>query len=1200
MDSGKDQTYPSSNKVKHDDSKSRLSAANGSKYTHTQGERTRIMVTKNSFSFCSFIMKLSTLLIILIAAGICYLATLDPVEQQICIEEMRDRAMSMTQKSKTAWSSTSNLSFSFLSTPKHVRIGTSLLKNRDPAGAESMCKIAAENKPLDIKAWICLGEARLALHNGAWMSGLVEHQGRLVFEKLKLARENFEVAVNMNQGATSAEARLGLGLSLFLTATRKGANGRQTGGESSSQLLFDSILHLNAAASLTSPSLPLRGGKSADDKAMVHMAAKYNSAIANLALGDLSSPIRLLQEVTAFLKESEVDGLSVPQTNLVAIAVQKGNYKKAVTQLASLRDKCVLQLDGSSEEQEMKIYKLCAIINNNIGIAKEAIGDDYEKNYSACIATEKYLDVRSGFGSTNYGEATHVTNENEGAFVAIDSILSTHGKLLASTGHTRNNKGIQSVHDAVLALEESATLYPNQPSLWILLAKAKLRIGDRVGAIEAGTKALNAATTKDDVEAANGILNEAITQSVEETDSLTARIAHLDSGASDVEALHLEREILRLKLQLLQHSLLESADRFQISHVLLPNHKTIVHSSLPDSEKNIDELQSFEEQKMKTRAKNTAKGSDLFHDRESENLLEQLSIDDHKSADIKDEYNVMEQPFTHTEQETNLEYQDSTTHRDTKNEVSNDPFVTERRIDNAEVESDDNLGDNIESDKHIVEGSIERNEDRGQDPSVHGQRADGNEFHSDDIAQVAVAADREVTEKANGGNKDVIVENTSYNNIVKRASNEAEMESLDETNLDNKSVIESEKSEETWMHNEEHVKVPELYKPDPVEIEEVPDAAQSYMKMGDAYLQKDNFKLAAKQFLKVLKKAPNHIPAILGYASSLERFANPKQKGDVAIAYSNVTRSALIQENAGLAQASFRRAIIVCRDMDENRIHILQELASIAFTYDLAADINYELGMELVKLDTGDARLALKSANEYSKLGSEDGNGFHAKSTLLLGKIALDVENDPKKGLILLKKALTSLDLGDMIVEALLYSARSKVAVDDFEGAIQDLRDAVNSEFSKSDTSAEAHHFLAVIMKTQNMDTAAIEKHMEASLNMGKELTPEALEVLGQHHLAVIKSAHKAEWKSYQEAAETNQGRGGIMSGGGISGSSSFSSSTDKSSEDDKEIAADALSMLEQGAAIYDGSSVPMGEESDGDSIMSINSQNQSRARANI
>jgi hypothetical protein len=132
------------------------------------------------------------------------------------------------------------------------------------------------------------------------------------------------------------------------------------------------------------------------------------------------------------------------------------------------------------------------------------------------------------------------------------------------------------------------------------------------------------------------------------------------------------------------------------------------------------------------------------------------------------------------------------------------------------------------------------------------------------------------------------------------------------------------------------------------------------------------------------------------------------------------------------------------------------------------------------------------------------------------------------------------------------------------------------------------------------MDTAAIEKHMEAALNMGKELTPEALEVLGQHHLAVIKSAHKAEWKSYQEAAETNKGRGGIMSGGGISGSSSFSSSTTKSSEDGKEIAADALSMLEQGAAIYDGSSVPMGEESDGDSTLSINSQNQSRARANI
>ena len=1197
-----------------------------------------MLVAKKSFSFWSFVMKLSTLLIIMMAASICYLATLDAEEQQRCIQETRDRAIITVQKSKIAWSSASNLSVSFLTTSKHVRIGSSLLNNRDPAGAESMCKIAADNQPLDIKAWICLGEARLALHNGAWTSGLVEHQGRLVFDKLRLARENFELAVNMNQGATSAEARLGLGLSLFLTATRKGASGRQTGGESSSQLLFDSILHLNAAASLTSPSKPLGHGQSIDQRTMVHMAATYNSAIANLALGDFSSPITLFQEISASLGESEADCLPIPNTNLVAIAVQKGNYKKAVPLLESLHDKCVLALENSSEEQEMKIYKLCAIVNNNFGIANEAIGEDFERNYSASVAYEKYLDVRSGFGSTNYGEVTPITNQNEGAFIAIDSILSVHGDLLVSEGYTGNSKGSQSVHDAVFALEESATTYPNQPSLWILLAKAKLRTGDRVGAIEAGTKALNAATTKDDVEVANSLLDEALTQSVEETDSLTAHIAHLDSGTSDVEALHLEREILSLKLQLLQHSL-EAADGFHV----IPNHENIVNT-LTDNAQNIDDLQSFEQREIEAQARYTVKEDNTPHDMESESSFEQHNIEVDNSADAKDETNLVDQSFAHVK-ETVSEYRDSTGHREPQTEGNQDPLVVDRNVDHEEVESDDSVRDETKSDKAVIEDIIENNEDQNTDPSVDEQRADEEELQNDEIVEIAVGTDagviedsieikedqnqessvdeqrangeelqsnvivavetnREIVEDDEGRNENGIVEKTPQSNEVNRTLDESEGEIFDETSLhDNKNenaTTAGEAKEELLIKNEEYIKVPELYKPNPVEIEEVSDAAKSYMKMADAYLQKDNFKLASKQFLKVLKKAPNHIPAILGYASSLERFASPKQKGDVVTAYANVTSSALFQEKVGLAQATFRRAISVCRDMDGSRVPALQQLASIAFTYDLAADIYYELGIELAKVDTNDALLAFKTANEYSKLGSEDGNGFHSKSTLLLGKISLDIENDPKKGLILLKKALTSLDLEEMTVEALLYLARAKVAVDDFDGAIEDLRDAVDSEVSQSDASAEAHHFLAVIMKGQKMDTVEIEKHMEAALKMGKELTPEATEVLGEHHLAVIKSAHRAEWKSYQEAVETDQGRGGIMGGGGISSNSILSSSTDKNSEETKEIAADTLWMLEQGAATYDGSSVPKGEESDGDPSVSINSQNQSRTRANI
>ena len=1133
------------------------------------------------------------------AAGICYLAQLDAEEQQRCFQEMRDRAMLVTQKSKAALSSASNFQFSF-STSKHVRIGTALLKNHDPAGAESMCKIAAENHPSDIKAWVCLGEARLALHNGAWTSGLVEQQSRLVFDRLKLARDNFEMAVNMNQGATCAKARLGLGLSLFLSATRKGADasGRQSGGESSSQLLFDSILHLNAAASLTSPSMPLSRGESADERTMVHMAAKYNGAIANLALGDFSSPMAIMKEIDASLEEKGVNALSVTKTNIAAMTVQRGNYKKATPLLESLRDKCVLELEDSSEEQEIKINKLCAIIHNNLGVSSEASGFDYEASYIASVASEKYLHVRSGFGSVNHGEAIHDV-------VSMESILYAHEDLLVNAGYLENRMDSQSVQDAVLALEEAATKNPNQPRLWILLSKAKLRAGDRIGAIEAGTKALNAANTVEEIEAANSLLDEALTRTINvETDVLTTHIAHLERDAAerkrnDVEVLRLEREILNLKLQLLQHSL-ESADGFKFP--LVAPGREVVDAALIDSasvlnntsKQSIADDETVEELGDKVHDENIVEHDDISSGADDLSPVRDTisdNLEDQTSTDTQEEGSMGEQSTDDMKEVTNLESLDSSEPGYEQPTQSNQgTSVDERSADDEELQSDLNISEEIVvAEAEVIENTSDTDTDNDADISIFEKpKVDLSEEENVQVEET------EVSDKVDTAGSD-----TGVSISEEPEAEQSEQEDVQVDKTESTIVTEIEIDEELAIEEEidETIEVPELYTPIHAEIEAIPDAAQSYMKMADAYLQKENFKLASKQFLKVLKKAPHHIPAILGYASSLERFASPRQKEDVAIAYTNVTRSALIQGNENLAHASFRRAISVSRDMDGNRVGVLKQMADTAFTYDLAADIHYELGIEMVRLQSEDSLLALRTANEYSRLGSEDGNGFHPKSTLHLGKIALDLEQNPRKASILLQKALTS-DLAEMTTEALLYLARSKVALDDSAGAIQDLKNAVSIEIPQSESSAEAHYFLAIAMKEQNMDTADIEHHMEIALNMGKELTPEANEILGEHNMAVIKSTHRAEWKRYQEEVESGQEqRGGIMNGGGVSGNSIFSSKTDSGTG--PEDASDTLSMLEQGASTYDGSSVPMGDESEADSI-SINSSNQSRARATV
>src|SRR6056300_2096702 len=71
--------------------------------------------------------------------------------------------------------------------------------------------------------------------------------------------------------------------------------------------------------------------------------------------------------------------------------------------------------------------------------------------------------------------------------------------------------------------------------------------------------------------------------------------------------------------------------------------------------------------------------------------------------------------------------------------------------------------------------------------------------------------------------------------------------------------------------------------------------AKSYMKMADAYLDKGQYALASKQFLKVIKKVSDHLPAHLGYATAIERDGKSKQIIGAALAYGNATRVAITQ-----------------------------------------------------------------------------------------------------------------------------------------------------------------------------------------------------------------------------------------------------------------------------------------------------------------
>lgn len=126
--------------------------------------------------------------------------------------------------------------------------------------------------------------------------------------------------------------------------------------------------------------------------------------------------------------------------------------------------------------------------------------------------------------------------------------------------------------------------------------------------------------------------------------------------------------------------------------------------------------------------------------------------------------------------------------------------------------------------------------------------------------------------------------------------------------------------------------------------------AKSYMKMADAYLDKGQYALASKQFLKVIKKAPDHLPAYLGYATALERAGKGRQIHAAALAYGNATKLAIIQGNkvdpmakagtGGIAENILRRAVGLTKSGESSgRLETLLQLVAYAHTNALAADM---------------------------------------------------------------------------------------------------------------------------------------------------------------------------------------------------------------------------------------------------------------------
>jgi hypothetical protein len=183
------------------------------------------------------------------------------------------------------------------------------------------------------------------------------------------------------------------------------------------------------------------------------------------------------------------------------------------------------------------------------------------------------------------------------------------------------------------------------------------------------------------------------------------------------------------------------------------------------------------------------------------------------------------------------------------------------------------------------------------------------------------------------------------------------------------------------------------------------------------------------------------------------------------------------------------------------------------------------------------------------------------------------------------------------------YACSSIKALGELDTAIADLTRALS--FPQCQATASAHHELAVALSKNDGEVHEVNLHFEKALDLGMDPTvrleldlrlfsqlfskyltilflcdsqDEAIAALGEHNMSVMRSYHRQHWRQMNEGHQGSTG--GIMSSGGVSSQKSVFAPQAGTEEGPSSAQSETLSLLEQGAASYDGH-VPMGGEID-------------------
>jgi hypothetical protein len=254
--------------------------------------------------------------------------------------------------------------------------------------------------------------------------------------------------------------------------------------------------------------------------------------------------------------------------------------------------------------------------------------------------------------------------------------------------------------------------------------------------------------------------------------------------------------------------------------------------------------------------------------------------------------------------------------------------------------------------------------------------------------------------------------------------------------------------------------------------------------------------------------------------------------------------------------------------------------------------------MSKQNIDRGQVVQTFKIANEYVAIRNDADAPFHIRSIIELCKnLFLD---DNFTGVIdLFNKVKNTHMEDDLHTDLLVVVGRAHAKLGDLETAISEFTRAL--AFPLSSSTPLAHHELASALKKSKGDEHEIKLHYQYALEKGMDISSEAIESLGERNIHVMRALNRQYYKSVNGGESTGRSGGGIMSGTGV-GSQSSSVFAPKAKQNEDSISqSDTLSILEQGAASYDGHS-PMGGEVEGiqSSLSNLKATKQQGSESNL